>query len=104
MGKRHSAINSSEIAKDFHHRPFRLTPNEIDHPNIVISDFWERYTLQNFRRCFWDFFIKNLLMGSIDPIRTAEMYVDIERIIEATFLLNNEQQPGNNGKEPSANA
>jgi len=104
MEKRHSAINSSKIAKDFHHRPFRLTPKEMDHPNIVISDFWERYTLQNFRLCFWDFFIKNLLMGSIDPIRTAEMYVDIERIIEATFLLNNKQQSSNNEKEPSANA
>jgi hypothetical protein len=104
MEKHYSVINLSENTQDFHHRPFRLTPNEIDHPNVVISDFWERYTLQNFRLCFWDFFIKNLLMGSIDPIRTAEMYLDIERIIEATFLLNTEQQPGNNEKEPSANA
>ena len=82
-------VNSSEITDDYSQRPFRLNQQEINNPQLVITDFWERYSLQSFRKQLWNGFIKNLLMGNIDPLGTAELYIDMERMIEVTFLLRN---------------
>lgn len=89
MGNNNPLINSSEIEDDYSQRPFRLTQQEIDNPQLVITDFWERYSLQSFRKQLWNSFIKNLLIGNIDPLGTAELYIDMERMIEVTFLLRN---------------
>jgi len=83
-------INSSEIEDDYSQRSFRLNKQEINNPQLVITDFWERYSLQSFRKHLWNRFIKNLLMGNIDPLGTAELYIDMERMIEVTFLLRNQ--------------
>ncbi|MBS0027710.1 hypothetical protein ACTJJ0_03510 [Chitinophaga sp. 22321] len=80
-------IDLSDIKDDYSQRPFRLSQHEIDNPQLVIADFWGRYSLSNFRKLLWNGFIKNLIMGQIDPLETTELYIDIERMIEVTFLL-----------------
>lgn len=83
-------INLSDIKDDYSQRPFRLSQHEIDNPQLVIADFWKRYSLSSFRKLLWNGFIKNLLIGHIDPIETTELYIDMERMIEVTFLLRNQ--------------
>lgn len=72
---------------DWHFKPFRLTIAEMENPQKVIYLFFERYTLPQIRACLKDMLFDAIWMDDNDApchISTAD---DIEKLIEAAWLL-----------------
>jgi hypothetical protein len=76
-----------------HNLPLRLTPEEMDQPAEVIAEFFSGFDLEDCRDILWLALSSTLCLddealgNSISRIELLCCFVEIERLIEASFLI-----------------
>lgn len=79
-------------------KPLRLTKEQEDNPASVFEDFFECYGLNDTREILWDWMIDAVCSSrstSNDPIDRSNnifFYENIEKVIEAAFIINGKSQ------------
>jgi hypothetical protein len=77
---------------EWHDQPLRLTVSEIEDPRSVLSFFFMRYNLQNMRSCLKEFLHDALCADGVDAPSHVSIHQDIERLVEAAWLLHQQHK------------
>lgn len=87
---------------EWHHRPLRLTTEELVNPYLVLADFFNFCTLEESRNHLHEW----LYASFYDPEREngcfMYVYEQTERLIEACWVIMENKRPAGNGKEDQA--
>jgi hypothetical protein len=83
--------NRAIIAQDV---PLRLTGEEMKYPAKVVAGFFETFDLEDCREILWRAFSSTLCLddetlgSDVTRIELLSYYEEMERLVEAVFLLN----------------
>lgn len=80
----------------WHEQPLNLTISEIENPRSVLSLFFRRYNLPNIRACLKEFLHDALRADGVDAPGHVIAHQDIERLIEAAWLIYQQKAADNN--------
>lgn len=76
---------------EWHKKPFRLTVNEMEKPLSVIEEFFEDFELPDLRSIL-DTWVNKIISSKVtDPLKYVWFREDLERCLEACFLLSTNQ-------------
>ena len=73
------------------HVPLRLTPEEIEHPELVVEGFFGTFCLAETRALFWDVVSKAICCSDedLDGFSRNDMlafYEEMEMLVEAAYV------------------
>jgi hypothetical protein len=71
----------------WHNQSLRLTLSEIDNPTTVIDQFFQCYHLPDIRTCLNAWLQDALSKDSIESKQHVSTHKDIEKLVEATWLM-----------------
>jgi hypothetical protein len=74
---------------EWHRRPFRLSVEEMKDPGLVITEFFEGYSLPDIRACLRQWLIDAIFLGEAKPAVHFSTYEYVEKLIEAVWVLHN---------------
>jgi hypothetical protein len=80
---------------DWHNNPLRLTMDEINNPITVILDFFQSYHLPDIRFCLHNWLLDSLPKESVESKAHFSTYEDIEKLVEACWLIRQNQKEKN---------
>jgi hypothetical protein len=83
---------------DWHQKPLRLNVAEIQDPHSVVALFFDRYSLPQIRECLKELLHDSLCADGVDAPSQVMTHGDIERLVEAAWLIR-EQEGGRVAKK-----
>ncbi|MGO4294728.1 hypothetical protein [Chitinophaga sp. RAB17] len=83
-------MNNEPIYPEWYNQPFNLTINELSNPLGVIRDFCWQYSLSEIRSSLKEWYAASLSDEAANTMMIFTMYTDVERLISAVHLLNNQ--------------
>ncbi|MFB6457062.1 HEPN domain-containing protein [Chitinophaga sp. Hz27] len=93
-------FDRTEKWPDWLNQPFKLNSNEIENPLSVLEDFFDHDHLYGSRYCLWEM-LRSTITGSYfnglsakERDDMAHFYELLERLIEATYLINEHRRTG----------
>lgn len=89
---------------NWHEKPFRLSYSEIEKPYLVFEEFFERYDLENIRTELKEMLTDALVdMMHDDPTMYVGLYDNLEKLVEACYVLFRSQRDNYNFLEEEFN-
>jgi hypothetical protein len=76
---------------EWHNNPFRLTATEMQNPHVVLKDFFSAYHLTDIRECLTEWLYSAFHKDEVPAINYVYLHDNIERLIEAAWLLHNKK-------------
>lgn len=74
-------------------KPFKLTIEEIDNPQIVLDDFFSWYSLLEVRKTLRDILINALTVEDAPASNYLFFWEQLERLTEAASVISERNQP-----------
>jgi hypothetical protein len=72
----------------WHNNPLSLTTGEIRHPDRVLNDFFENYSITETRHSLNEWMQHYIRKAGIDAVDQVLFHERIEKLVEAASLLN----------------
>lgn len=85
-------------------KPFKLTIEEIENPQIVLDDFFSWYSLLEVRKTLRDILINALTVEDAPASNYLFFWEQLERLIEAASVIHEHNQPKENMTETHTEA
>lgn len=86
-------MKQQHLSNEAHNTPIRLSQKELDNPEIVISNFFTNYTLNDVRKLLQDWMVK----ACYEPVLTLQdckkrgslmlFRYQLESLLEANYML-----------------
>jgi hypothetical protein len=90
---------------NWHEKPFRLSYSEIEKPYLVFEEFFERYDLENIRTELKEMLTDALAdMMHDDPTMYVGLYDNLEKLVEACYVLYRSERDNYNFLEQEPDA
>ena len=83
---------------DWHKNPLRLSIPEMENPYLVLKEFFECYHLTDIRGCLKEWLNEVLRPDEILQMDYVHVYDQVEKLIEAAWLLHTRQCKKKNKK------
>lgn len=74
-------------------KPFKLTIEEIENPQIVLDDFFSWYSLLEVRKTLRDILINALTVEDVPASNYLFFWEQLERLTEAASVISERNQP-----------
>jgi len=84
---------------EWHQQPLRLSVEEIESPHSVVSEFFGWYTLPEIRVCLKQWLDNSLDDNNPASVEHVTLYDNIEKLVEAAWLINKKEQSESNNKQ-----
>jgi len=85
-------------------KPFKLTNDEIENPQIVLEDFFSLYSLLEVRKTLRDILINALTVEEAPASNYLFFWEQLERLTEAASVISERNQPKETITESQAEA
>ncbi len=85
-----TALRSKLKAKlpEYHSQPLKLTLDEIADPQMVISEFFDRYHLPDIRVCLREWLDESIREDEVLPMNFLALHDEVMRLVEAVWVMN----------------
>ena len=85
-------------------KPFKLTIEELDNPQLVLDDFFSWYSLLEVRKTLRDILINALTVEEAPASNYLFFWEQLERLTEAASVISERNQPKETITESQAEA
>ena len=72
---------------EYHLKPLQLSVAEIDNPQSVFEEFFDKYHLPDIRFCLKEWLDESLKEDEILPLNFVQIHNEVMKVIEAAWLF-----------------